>query len=115
MNKLFKKSFRMFLLTLVILTMLTGVVFGAPVQENIDAVFNSVNISVEDQKLHTDNILHDGTTYAPLRAVSEILGKEVDWDENTNTASINDSESTQSNLPVDQSQKFESDLEKILM
>ncbi len=112
MNKLFKKSFRMFLLTLVILTMLTGVVFGAPVQENIDAVFNSVNISVEDQKLHTDNILHDGTTYAPLRAVSEILGKEVDWDENTNTASINDSESTQSNLPVDQSQKFESDLEK---
>lgn len=33
-------------------------------------------------------LIHEGTTYLPLRFVAEALGAKVDWDAGTNTASI---------------------------
>lgn len=39
------------------------------------------------------NILYNDTTYVPLRKAAEILGKEVSWDGNTNTAYIQDDSS----------------------
>ena len=43
----------------------------------------------------------DGTTYLPLRAVAEALGKDVDWDPNTNTVSVNDN-SIQTTAPKEE-------------
>ena len=37
-----------------------------------------------------DPFIIDGTTYLPVRAVSEALGKKVDWDGTTNTVLISD-------------------------
>lgn len=88
--KLTKRTFRSLILTLIILTMITGVVLGASVKDTIDVVYNSVNIRVNGEEVSTDNILYEGTTYVPLRAISEMLDKEVTWDGDTNTASIND-------------------------
>ena len=51
-----------------------------------------VNLEVNGEKVEADNILYKGTTYVPLRAVAEMLGKEVGWDQDTRTASINDKE-----------------------
>ncbi len=38
-----------------------------------------------------DVFVYNGTTYVPIRAVSEAFNKKVDWDEKTNTVVINDS------------------------
>ena len=48
-----------------------------------------VNVKVNGIDVACDTILRDGTTYIPLRAVSEALGANVVWDQSTSTASIN--------------------------
>lgn len=86
-----KKSIKGFVLGLIVATMLMSTVLGAGVQKTIDVVLNKVNITVNGNKVEGSNILYDGTTYVPLRDIAEMLGKEVGWDGDTNTASINDS------------------------
>lgn len=77
-------------------TVVTAILLASPfsmaqsITRNIQAVFNSVNLKVNGQTVQADNILYNGTTYVPLRAVAEALDKEVGWDQKTNTASIND-------------------------
>ena len=48
-----------------------------------------VNVKVNGTDIACDTILRDGTTYIPLRAVSEALGASVSWDQGTSTASVN--------------------------
>ncbi|HCC07267.1 MAG TPA: hypothetical protein DEP72_03745 [Clostridiales bacterium] len=74
---------------IIILICFTSITFAGALTASIEVVFNKVNIAVNGQKVEADNILYDGTTYVPLRKVAEILGKEVSWDEGTNTAGIN--------------------------
>ena len=70
----------------------------------VDVAFNSINIrlngdtkaSIGDSfKLSTGSevpysILYKGTTYLPIRKVSELVGKDITWDGATMTAGIND-------------------------
>lgn len=74
----------------IITTMLMSTVFGAQVKKTIDVIYNSVNLTVNGTRINADNILYNGTTYVPLRAVAEALGKDVGWNQDTNTASVND-------------------------
>jgi len=73
--------------------------------QSIDVLFNNIKIQVNGKDVNQDNILYEGTTYVPLRAVAELLGKEVTWDENTRTAGINDKagqdEGSSVGVPVD--------------
>lgn len=86
-----KKEFKGFIIGVILTSMLMGsVVFADGVRKNIQVLFNDVNITVNGSKVNADNILYEGTTYVPLRAISEMLGKEVGWDASTKTASIND-------------------------
>lgn len=85
-----KRNITGFILGVIITAMLTGTALGATVTKTIEVVYNSVNLTVNGTKVNADNILYDGTTYVPLRAVAEALGKEVGWDGKTNTASVND-------------------------
>ncbi len=85
-----KKIFKKLSLLIIISMILTSKVLGVEMIENIEVVWNKVNISVNGEKVEGENILYKGTTYAPLRAVSEILDKEVVWDQKTNMAKIND-------------------------
>ena len=39
-----------------------------------------VHIYVDDRPLATEGFIYDGTTYLPVRAVSEAVGKAVSWD-----------------------------------
>lgn len=56
----------------------------------IDVIFNQMNLFVNGQKVEADNILYNGTTYVPLRKVAEMLGKDVAWDQATNSVNITD-------------------------
>lgn len=85
-----KRSIKVMSIGLIISIMFISTVVGAQVKKNIEVVYNSVNITVNGNKITADNILYNGTTYVPLRAVAEALGKDVGWNQATYTASIND-------------------------
>ena len=77
-------------------------IFADSATKMIEVMFNSINVKVNGKVVEAENILYEGRTYVPLRAVSEMLGKHVNWDGNTNTASINDEQSTM----LDESQEL---------
>lgn len=77
------------LLLVIIVSMLVSIVAVAGGwKQNIEVEFNSVNLEVNGTNVDADNILYNGTTYVPLRRTAEILGCDVGWDGNTNTAKI---------------------------
>lgn len=71
-------------------SLMLTVTYAASNFQKIDVIFDSIAIKVNGQNVKTSNILYNGTTYVPLRAVSETLHKNVSYDEKTRTASIND-------------------------
>lgn len=85
-----KKVIKVLVVLTVVLTLLMSTALGDTIAKTIEVVYNSVNLTVNGQKIAADNILYNGTTYVPLRAVADALGKDVGWDQATMTASIND-------------------------
>ena len=85
-----KKFLRMTSLSLVVVMLLVGTVFGAGIKEMIEVYTNTVNVSVNGQHVKSDNFLYKDRTYVALREISEIVGKDVGWDQATQTATIND-------------------------
>ncbi len=84
--------------------LLTSVnVFAAGVEETLNVVLNKINIAINGnivgnagENYTLDNgqnvpysILYNGTTYLPMRKVAELVGKDVSWNNETNTAGIN--------------------------
>ena len=64
---------------------------SASFAELIDVAKNPVTVYVDGQTVNADNFILNGTTYVPLRAVSESLGAEVLYDGSTSTVQINNS------------------------
>lgn len=85
-----KKNVNIVLVVIVILTLLLSTVSGASIKKTVEVAFNSINITVNGKKVDADNIVYNGTTYVPLRAIGEMLDKDVGWNQETNTASISD-------------------------
>lgn len=81
-----KKYLSAFLISM----LLTSTVFGAQVTKQIEVVFNAINIVVNGEKVEADNIVHEGTTYVPLRAIAGLVDKDMIWEDETKTAHIND-------------------------
>ena len=82
-----KRSKKIVFLSL-LLILLTGTAFSDSFQTTINVLLNSVKINVDGQEIKTPNLLYNGTTYVPLREISEALDKEVVWDNNTKTVNI---------------------------
>lgn len=61
---------------------------AAGIWDNIDVLKNDINVVVNGENITADNFLYQDTTYLPLRAVSEALGANVEYDEAANTAYI---------------------------
>ncbi len=74
-----KKLNKTILCTCLALALLGGIVFAQ----------SNVRVYVNGTRINEDVILQDGRTYVPLRAVSESLGAQVDWDQETFSAHIN--------------------------
>ncbi|MDR2712815.1 MAG: copper amine oxidase N-terminal domain-containing protein [Clostridiales bacterium] len=49
--------------------------------KNISADLDKIKVTVNGKKISTPTIIYSGTTYVPLRAISEMLGCSVDYDD----------------------------------
>ncbi|GIP35217.1 stalk domain-containing protein [Paenibacillus sp. J2TS4] len=56
--------------------------------QTIPVVFDNITIKVHGETVDTSNIVYNGTTYAPIRAVAEILEMDVQFYGPTSTAYI---------------------------
>lgn len=98
-----KRNYKLIIVLIIIISILVGnIAMAAGTKQKIEVVFNSVKLVVNGKKVNADNILYNGTTYVPLRAISEMLNKEVIWDKDTNTASINDKTPVTTPIKIEQ-------------
>ncbi len=74
----------------------SNVAFAKISEEKVTTVYNNIKIVVDGQKIIprdvngnvVDPFIIDGTTYLPVRALANALGKNVDWDASSNTVII---------------------------
>lgn len=90
MKRKFLRPVSIVIAAAIVMGFLTGISFGSDISEMIRVYRNRVVLEVNQTRVGTDNFLYNGTTYIPLRAVSELLGKQVGWNAVTNVASINE-------------------------
>ncbi|MDD3041038.1 copper amine oxidase N-terminal domain-containing protein [Bacteroides sp.] len=65
---------------------------------NIPVSFNNIKVIIDGKELKTDKepFTYEGTTYLPVRAVAEAVGKNVSWDSTTQTVTLGDAAETSS-------------------
>ncbi len=61
---------------------------------DIPVMFNNIKIVVDGKELKTDKepFIYEGTTYLPVRAVGEAVGKNVTWDAASKTIILGETE-----------------------
>lgn len=64
------------------------VAFAGGQWKSIDVLSNDIKVIADGKEITADNFLYQDTTYLPLRAVVEAIGREVTYDEKNNTAYI---------------------------
>lgn len=89
-----KKELRIFALGIFAGALISGTVsFAVTGTSVIEAVYNNIVINIDGKNItpkdangnKTEPFIYNGTTYLPVRAVGEALGKTVEWDSETNT------------------------------
>ncbi|NMA03209.1 MAG: copper amine oxidase N-terminal domain-containing protein, partial [Clostridiales bacterium] len=66
------------------------------IQESISVTYSDIKIVIDGIKIDpkdadgrtVEPFIYNGTTYLPVRAISESLGKQVGWDQDTKTVYI---------------------------
>lgn len=90
-----KETLKGFLIGMIVTVLLTTTVFAATGQ-NIEIVYGVVKSIIIDgeDKTPTEQknmpFVYNGTTYVPVRYISESMNKKVSWDGNTGTIFIGD-------------------------
>lgn len=85
-----RKYNKIFMIIIAITLLISSAAFTSGTKKTIEVLFNVVKLELNGQKVNADTIVYEGITYVPLRAVVEMLGKEVDWNQATKTANIKD-------------------------
>ena len=75
---------------------LTGAIAGLVGDKTITVTYSDIKLIIDGKSVTpkdatgktVEPFIFEGTTYLPVRAVAEALGKEVAWDGNTNTVII---------------------------
>ena len=81
----------------------TCTVSAANGTKNISATFRNIKIVVDGKELSTsaEPFIYNGTTYLPIRAVGEAVGKEVTWNGGTNTVYLGEVPASAQKQPAD--------------
>lgn len=98
---------------------ISGLLIGLLISTSVfaikaDILLNSIKVKVNGKDVAAENIMYNSRTYVPLRAIGEILGKNVIWDEKTSTANINDKDYNPNASKVGYSKDKPGDLNTIL-
>lgn len=91
------KNYKRICLTLALGVALSAtVVDAANYTKSLKATYKDISVVYNgaSKTLSNEPFLVDGSTYVPLRAVSEIMGADVKWDGSSSTVTINDSSSS---------------------
>ena len=91
--KLKKESMLLGVLVGVLLTAIVARVIPADAKsgsQSVAAVYRNIRVFVDgvEKKPNAEPFLIDGSTFVPLRFISEALGKEISWDGETNSIYI---------------------------
>lgn len=82
-----KKQILSFILGSVVAFSLTMVPAVADsISKSINVLVDYVTVTLDGQKVEVANFVHDGRTYLGLRDMGNLLGLQVDWDDETQTA-----------------------------
>lgn len=78
---------------------------------DIPVMFHNIKIVVDGKELQTDKepFIYEGTTYLPVRAVGEAVGKQVAWDAATKTVVLGETEQKETEKEPEQPQETTSD------
>lgn len=68
--------------------------------QTINVLPNTIKVVVDGKVVQEDNFLYNDTTYLPIRAVSEALGKDVQYDTETSIATISEKKEDDNVEPV---------------
>lgn len=98
-----------FLLFVLALCLLVTPALAASKTVQATLTYRDIKIIVDGEEItptdvngaSTEPFIIDGTTYLPLRAISEAIGCSVDWDETTNTVQISKNQSSGSTVSAD--------------
>ena len=107
-----KSKLQGFFLGIILTSILFVLSSTALADSNSNFLINKVNVVVDGTQVAKQgnsytlpdgtsvpfSILHNGTTYLPIRKISEIIGKEINWDSDTNTVIIG-ADTTSSQMP----------------
>lgn len=96
MNKERIKGIFIGMAIMVILSFSMDSSFAQAIKKNIEVVYSDIKVVIDGKQIEPKNsngetvepFLYEGTTYLPVRAISEGLGKQVSWDQNTKTVFI---------------------------
>lgn len=72
--------------TLIFAVTLTG--YASSKMQTIEVELNPATIKVEWEPKEVDHFIYKGTTYVPLRTLSEMLDTEVSWDSNEKSINL---------------------------
>jgi len=90
-------------------------VFAAPIYKTITAVYNDIKIIINGSDFIPKDVngnivepfVYNGTTYLPIRAISEAFGMKVDWNSATQTINLTGSPSLSAKHSQEKTKVFE--------
>ena len=93
-----KDKLKGFLAGAICVSVLGMTAFAEPATRQLNAAFDNIKIKINGEEIipkdaagnAVEPFIVDGTTYLPVRAVGEALGKDVSWDGTNKTVSIDD-------------------------
>lgn len=63
--------------------------FAGSLTQKIEVLLNGVSLYVNNRQVSVENIVYNGVTYVPLRAIGEMLNMKVSWSQKTNRVDLN--------------------------